>query len=264
LDSGEAGVSANLVEIFSSIQGEGPHVGSTTLFVRFGECDLRCRWCDSPQTWKPASVCRIETQRGGPNSEEWPNPVSVAQIVAASERLEVGAHAFISLTGGEPLLQPEAVAAVARALAERGPRILLETHGLHSEALAAVAPGVDVVSMDWKFTSDVRRAVDPRRGPIAGFAEAHERFLSVARDVGEVVVKAILTPATRDAEIDEMVAVVERVAPEAGVILQPVTPSGPVRETPAPERLLAICTRVAQRLPQVRVIPQTHKSYGVR
>ena len=45
---------ANLVEIFSSVQGEGPHVGQSTLFVRFGECDLRCRWCDSPHTWQPA------------------------------------------------------------------------------------------------------------------------------------------------------------------------------------------------------------------
>ena len=49
--------SANLVEIFSSIQGEGPHVGESTLFVRFGACDLRCRWCDSPHTWRPAATC---------------------------------------------------------------------------------------------------------------------------------------------------------------------------------------------------------------
>ena len=60
----------NLVEVFSSVQGEGTHVGETTLFVRFGECDLRCRWCDSPHTWQPARVCCFETHRGSGEQTE--------------------------------------------------------------------------------------------------------------------------------------------------------------------------------------------------
>ena len=51
-----AAATANLVEIFSSIQGEGPDLGAATLFVRFGGCDLRCRWCDSPHTWQPSTL----------------------------------------------------------------------------------------------------------------------------------------------------------------------------------------------------------------
>ena len=47
---------ANLVEVFSSFQGEGPLVGASTLFVRFGECDLRCRWCDSTHTWRATTA----------------------------------------------------------------------------------------------------------------------------------------------------------------------------------------------------------------
>lgn len=31
-----------VVEIYESIQGEGPHVGQPTTFVRFGSCNLRC------------------------------------------------------------------------------------------------------------------------------------------------------------------------------------------------------------------------------
>ncbi|MGE4653124.1 MAG: 7-carboxy-7-deazaguanine synthase QueE, partial [Myxococcota bacterium] len=53
---------ANLVEVFSSIQGEGPHVGASTVFVRFGGCDLRCAWCDSPHTWLPSKRCRLEVE----------------------------------------------------------------------------------------------------------------------------------------------------------------------------------------------------------
>ena len=81
---------ANLVEVFSSIQGEGTHVGTTTLFVRFGACDLRCRWCDSPQTWEPASQCRIEIGRCSGEFETRPNPVSVDVVIAAEQPCRLG------------------------------------------------------------------------------------------------------------------------------------------------------------------------------
>ena len=72
------GSDLNLVEIFSSVQGEGVHVGASTLCIRFGECDLRCRWCDTPHTWKRARECRIETQRGRGVFRSVANPVSLA------------------------------------------------------------------------------------------------------------------------------------------------------------------------------------------
>jgi organic radical activating enzyme len=253
---------ANLVEIFSSVQGEGPHVGETTLFVRFGECDLRCRWCDSPHTWLPARECRIETRRGSGAFRSLPNPVKLGDALAAADALEVSAHRFVSLTGGEPLLQPEAAAWLARALRERGPRILLETHGACVAGLERVIGCVDVVSMDWKLTSDVRRAGDPRGGPVEAFHDVHERFLALASGAAEVVVKVVISSASRDEEIDAMSERIARVDPRTPVVVQPVTPFGPVREAPDAGRLLALVARIARTLPQVRLIPQTHKLYG--
>ncbi len=253
---------ANLVEIFSSIQGEGTHVGATTLFVRFGGCDLRCRWCDSPQTWERAPQCRIEVGRCSGEFEKRANPVSVEDVVAAAESLDLAAHEFASLTGGEPLLQPEAVGEVARALRSMGPRILLETHGLATDGLKSVIDDIDVVSMDWKLSSDVRRASDPRRGAVEPFHTEHEKFLTIARQAPELIVKLVITRASLDDEIDEAVSRLEASAPEATLILQPVTPFGPVQEVPSAERLLALCARLSSRLARVRVIPQTHKIYG--
>ena len=191
-----AGVPANLVEIFSSVQGEGPHVGARTLFIRFGECDLRCRWCDSPGTWRPATRCRIAEDPLGSSHEWLDNPVDTETVVSACERLDLPRHDFVSLTGGEPLLQPIAVSACARALRLRGPRILLETHGLCWQALPDLVDAVDVVSMDWKLRSDVRRASDPKRGPVPGFEGDHERFLRAARRAPGLVVKLVVTPAS--------------------------------------------------------------------
>ena len=110
------------------------------------------------------------------------NPVPVAAIVDAAAALELERHAFVSITGGEPLLQPDVVRALAEALRGRGPRIHLETHGLATAALAQVVDVVDVVSMDWKLASDVRREGE-------SFKAARARLSRRARGV----------PARRDA-----------------------------------------------------------------
>jgi organic radical activating enzyme len=129
--------------------------------VRFGECDLRCGWCDSPRTWLPARECRFETSPGSAQFRHVPNPVDLPTLMGALDDLEVGPGDLVSLTGGEPLLQPDAVRELARELTQRGQRVYLETHGLATAALERVVEYCDVVSMDWKLASDVRRASDP-------------------------------------------------------------------------------------------------------
>jgi organic radical activating enzyme len=252
----------HLIEVFSSVQGEGPHVGKTTLFVRFAECDLRCAWCDSRHTWRRVAECRIEDERGSGRFTAVPNPVALETVLAAALHLELPRHRFVSLTGGEPLLQPEAVAALARAFRSQGPRVLLETHGAAPAALEAVVETIDVVSMDWKLASDVRRASDPKRGPAAPFHDEHERFLRVARRAPEVVVKLVVTARTEDAELDEAFRRIAAVDPKTTVVLQPVTPSGAVKPA-APRRLLALLRRASETLEDVRLIPQTHPGIGV-
>jgi organic radical activating enzyme len=255
-------VEANLIEVFSSVQGEGPEVGTSTLFVRFGECDLRCAWCDTPHSWRRAARCRFEVERGSGKFEERENPVPLAALLAAAERLDVARHRFVSLTGGEPLLQPEALAAAAEAFAGRGPGVWLETHGLHADALRGVLPHLQVVAMDWKLASDVRRASDPKRGAVADFHAAHEAFLAVAKAAPRVHVKLVVTPASGDAEIEEALRRVARTHPGACLVLQPVTPFATVKQRPGAARLLALERLAARHLADVRVIPQVHPLLG--
>jgi len=254
---------ANVIEVFSSVQGEGPELGASTLFVRFGECDLRCAWCDTPHSWRKAKRCRFELARGSGKFEECDNPVSIEALVAAAERLERRRHRWVSLTGGEPLLQPEAVAAAAEALGGRGAGLWLETHGLHVESLRRVLPHLAVVAMDWKLASDVRRASDPERGAAADFHDAHEAFLAVARAAPRVHVKLVVTPASGDAEIEAALRRVARTHPGACLVLQPVTPFATVKERPSAERMLALERLASEHLADVRVIPQLHPLLGV-
>jgi organic radical activating enzyme len=253
---------AHLVEMFSSVQGEGVYVGASTLFVRFAECDLRCRWCDTPHSWLRRPVARLETERGSGEFREVANPVALADLIEAAEVLQLTSHRFVSFTGGEPLLQPEPLAALARAFRGRGPRIHLETHGLHTAALEAVLPEIDVVSMDWKLASDVRRASDPKAGAIDDYHAAHAEFLRLALAAPEVMVKVVITESSRDHEIDEMIAQLVGISPEVMVIVQPVTPFGGIATAPSARRLLDLTRRIEQQLPNVRLIPQTHHLYG--
>lgn len=256
-----AGAAPHLVEVFSSIQGEGPEVGTRTLFVRFGECDLRCRWCDSPGTWLRTATARLEMEPGV--HEEVANPVALATLERAAKGIDLASHRWVSLTGGEPLLQVEAVEAVIDLLAGAGPGIFLETHGLQADALSRVVDRIDLVSMDWKLASDVRRADEPKNGRAAPFHAAHRRFLAVAAGARRVVVKLVITPASEDAEIDEALAAVAEIHPGACVVLQPVTPTGPVQTAPSAHRMQTLERRASRQLGDVRVIPQTHPLMGI-
>ena len=162
----------DLNEIFFSIQGEGTEVGRPSVFVRFGGCDLRCAWCDSVETWLRKPRWRLEGEPGSGEMQERLNPASADQVTKEVRRLQAGRSGLVSITGGEPLLQPEAVRDLAMRLREAGDRILLETHGLCVDGMARVADTVDVVSMDWKLKSDVRRESETLSGFLAACGRA--------------------------------------------------------------------------------------------
>lgn len=96
-----------IIEIFHSVQGEGPATGFRTSFIRTARCNLRCVWCDSTYTF-------------GPGVER-----SISSILE-----EVRGHGttHACLTGGEPLLQPESIELLAE-LGRRGWTTVVETGG---------------------------------------------------------------------------------------------------------------------------------------
>lgn len=82
-------------EIYASTQGEGPNVGKTTVFLRFGGCNLRCPgWpCDTEHAINPSF--RTEWRKLEVD-DVFKETVKVAEIAGAK---------LITLTGGEPFLQ---------------------------------------------------------------------------------------------------------------------------------------------------------------
>jgi 7-carboxy-7-deazaguanine synthase len=108
-------------EMFHSIQGESTHAGEPCVFVRLAGCNLRCVWCDTAYAFHEG------------------RPMSVDEVVAAVERYGCP---LVEITGGEPLLQDDAIP-LMQALVDRGFRVLLETGG--SLPIEDVPPGVQRV-----------------------------------------------------------------------------------------------------------------------
>src|SRR6266436_1905588 len=86
--------SIRISEIFGpTIQGEGPLIGRPTVFVRTGGCDYRCSWCDTLYAVLPRY------------RDEW-QPMTPSEILARIGELSGGEPILVTLSGGNPALQP--------------------------------------------------------------------------------------------------------------------------------------------------------------
>ena len=93
-----------IVEIFHSVQGEGFHSGIPHVFVRFGNCNLRCEWCDTDfLTYDERTLNSI-----------------------VEEILSYDCDRVI-FTGGEPAMQD--LATIGAILKQHGLNLSIETNG---------------------------------------------------------------------------------------------------------------------------------------
>lgn len=95
-------------EIFTSLQGEGTRQGNPCLFIRLTGCNLACRWCDTAY----AKEGGVETG-----------------CDAILERVWRENPRLVCITGGEPLLQKDALLGLLVSLHKRGTAVDIETNG---------------------------------------------------------------------------------------------------------------------------------------
>nr|VFK15747.1 MAG: 7-carboxy-7-deazaguanine synthase [Candidatus Kentron sp. LPFa] len=96
-----------VTEIFYSLQGESRTIGYPTAFVRLTGCPLRCRYCDTRYAF-----------HGGQS-------MSLDEILTTIQTYRSG---FVTVTGGEPLMQAPCRALITR-LCDAGYQVSLETSG---------------------------------------------------------------------------------------------------------------------------------------
>ncbi len=181
---------------------------------------------------------------------------AVAELMGLAEKTQPAA---VSMTGGEPLEQPDFVAAVSRAVRRNGLKVYLETSGLEVDGLVKVRPFVDVVAMDIKLPSATGQ--EPW--------DVHREFLKwlVGRNA---FVKVVVDSPTPLEEIKAAVHLVAEVDRRFPFVLQPESMTY-LKEKSGREardklsRVLDQGQRIAlESLNDVRVIPQCHKIMRVR
>lgn len=237
-----------LSEIFLSFQGEGTQAGRRQLFIRLAGCNLRCRYCDTPDSLERVASYRVFAADGG--AREHANPVSAAAVLETVLPLLADEAAVdgTALTGGEPLLQAEFLAELLADDQLPRPR-LLETNGMLSESLRTVLPLVDVVSMDVKL---------PSNSGERAFWEQHARFLELAGD--KAYVKILVDAGTALDDVERAAALVGQ---RAAVFLQPITVADGRVDLGAGD-LRRFFAAARRHVVDVRVLPQTHKMLAIQ
>jgi 7-carboxy-7-deazaguanine synthase len=97
-------------EIFFSLQGESTRLGIPTIFIRLTGCPMRCHYCDTAYAFDDGKKMSFEN------------------II---EHIKSYKSNFITLTGGEPLVQKEAYAFL-EVLCDMDYQVSLETGGAES------------------------------------------------------------------------------------------------------------------------------------
>lgn len=235
-----------LIEIFSSIQGEGLLVGYRQVFIRFPGCNLACDYCDTDFS-TPAS-CHVELEPGTKQLSDWDNPVSFDRVLSLIQGWKTdfpSSHHSISMTGGEPLLHAETLLQWLPRLRQELP-IYLETNGTLPEQLESLISYIDWIAMDIKIHSLSGERTD---------WDVHRRFLETAKRT-QCYVKVVVGENTPDLELQLAGDLVSTVSKEIPLVLQPVTREG--RVAVSTQKLLHMQAVISESHENIRIIPQTH------
>ncbi len=217
----------NIKEIFYSFQGEGPLVGYPQIFIRFYGCNIHCAYCDEPDFVKDKHNYTVDRV-----------------LEELKPLLKLKPHS-ISITGGEPLIQ---VDALKELLPHLTLPVYLETNGTLPKHLAEVADLITYFSVDYKH----------------GFDKEFLAFLDVIKGYKNVFVKYVLIRDFPIEDVRKMSKIMAAFDPNMPLIIQPVTPFSEIKVKATPADIQKAFNLASAHLKDVRIIPQTHKFMGLR
>ena len=232
-------MNARIFEIFTSIEGEGILYGTKTLFVRFAGCPYSCFYCDtldalpldSGKEYSITEACNLIDSNLQDNTFK------------------------VNFTGGEPLIQHEAVSELAKHVKARGLPTYLESACFDSKKFLYVLPSIDFVKIEFKTIEsefiDEKHYPELLRNPLESLQAAVESKKTT-------YIKIVVSSKTEPESFKEILEQIFKIISKeniSGFIIQPTTSLS----EPTLEQLLEFYDLVYPYYDEVRVVPQLHK-----
>ncbi|MFH1459333.1 MAG: 7-carboxy-7-deazaguanine synthase QueE [Candidatus Omnitrophota bacterium] len=234
----KAKIKAKIKEVFFSLQGEGPYLGTGHIFVRFDACNINCVYCDT----------QAKINRKADKVKEYTVPQLTTRVLALQKKNNAQ---FLSLTGGEPLLYVDFIKEFLKKIKQKKLLIYLETNGILYADFAQIRELIDIVAMDVKL---------PSSGKHKSFWLEHEKFLKLCRGKN-IFIKAIICLKTTIADIKKLTNLIARVDRNKILILQPNSDD---LSKELIKKMMMFKQIAQNKIKDVRIIPQMHKLIGVK
>lgn len=236
---------ARVSEIFTSIEGEGIFVGKKTLFIRFSGCHLKCRWCDTQYA--------LPLDSGTEYQIDEIEDLIIRELQPFTYK--------VNFTGGEPLLQTDAVIKLADFIKKQtNLKTYIESSCFDSELFSKVLPYMDICKIEFK--TDDSKVVEN---------EVYDSLLSNEIKCLELAVesnkttyiKIVVTNSTNLESFKNLVYNISKKIRPSDIVGFIIQPSHGV-DQPTVNKLLDTYDIVQPMFPEVRIIPQLHKEIGAR
>lgn len=232
-------------EIFTSVEGEGIFIGKKTLFIRLSGCHLKCRWCDTRYA--------LPLDSGIDYQVEEIKDMIVKELQPFTYK--------VNFTGGEPLLQIEAVIQLADFIKRHtNLKTYMESSCFDSELFSKILPYMDICKVEFK-TEDSKVVEDEHYDNLL----LNEfRCLELAVQNNKTTyIKIVVTNSTKLDSFKNLVYNISKKIRTSDIMGFVIQPSDSI-DQPTVNKLLDVYDIVQPMYPEVRIIPQLHKVIGAR
>jgi 7-carboxy-7-deazaguanine synthase len=185
-------------EVFTSIQGEGLRIGQRMSFLRLAGCNLSCNYCDTKDAQKMEGPFLYE-------GKIFNNPVAADFLID-----KIPEH-YVTITGGEPLLQIYFLRELCERLKPLDKSLYLDTNASLPDNLKDVVQFFDTICLDFKIPSATGR---PR------LWTEHEQSLAIAQTGDrDLFVKIVINENFLPAELDAVCQIISRVNRDVPLVI---------------------------------------------
>ena len=233
---------ARIFELFTSVEGEGILYGTKTLFVRLAGCPFTCFYCDTKDALPMDSGIEYSID-------------DACKLI--DENLKENTYK-VNFTGGDPLMQHDAVAHMAKYVQSKNIPTYLESACFDSDRFNLVLPHIDFIKIEFKTRDS--EFVDEAHYPnlIKNAMECLRLAISSRK---KTYIKIVVSEKTSLESFQTLVEKIFKMVSKdqiSGFIIQPTFG---VKE-PSLEKLLALYDMVYPYYNEVRIVPQLQKIMG--